>query len=131
MRRLIPLLLALAAFNAPVGTQNALEQSPDQQPAAQSEQEQLEQEFIESKIANGESHASGARPELGPVVLGNPTTAVVALRVGLYASTFTSTGALAVEYASLHHLSADLTNTAGVVMVIDRSTGKEIAVMSP
>ena len=131
MRRLIPILLALAAFSTPVGTQNAVEQTPDQQATAQSEQERLEQEFIESKIANGESHASGARPELGPVVLGNPTTAVVALRVGLYASTFTSTGGLAVEYASLHHLSVDLTNTAGDVKVIDRSTAKEITVMSP
>jgi hypothetical protein len=74
----------------------AAAQEPQQQPlapaAAQTEHEQLEEEFIRSRIENGESHASGARPELGPVVLGNPTMAVVALRVGLHATMFTPTG---------------------------------------
>ena len=108
-------------------------QEPPPAPAAapQSEQEQLEEEFMRSKAENGESHASGARPELGPVVLGNPTTASVPIRVGLNASTFTSAGALATEFASLHHLFVALTNTDGDVKVIDRATGKEIAVMTP
>ena len=41
--------------------------------ASQSEQQQIEDEFVRSREQNGESHASGARPDLGPVVLGNPT----------------------------------------------------------
>ena len=77
----------------------------------QAEHERLEEEFIQSRIANGDSHASGARPDLGPVVLGNPTTAVVVLRVGLNASTFNATGGLATEFASLHHTFVELTNT--------------------
>jgi stage II sporulation protein D len=108
----------------------------EQQPAptqpaadAQAEQAQLEEEFIRSRVENGESHASGARPELGPVVLGNPATTVVALRVGLYATTFTPAGAVATEFASLHHPSVQLTNTDGDVNVIDKSTGKKITVM--
>jgi hypothetical protein len=84
---------------------------------------------MRSRAENGESHASGARPELGPVVLGNPTTAVVALRVGLHATTFTPTGAVATEFASLHHQSVQLTNTDGDVKVIDQSTAKEITIM--
>jgi stage II sporulation protein D len=110
----------------------------DQQPApaappgqTASEHEQLEEEFVQSRSENGESHASGARPELGPVVPGNPTTAVVALRVGLNATTFTAAGAVATEFASLHHQLVQLTNTDGDVKVIDRSSGKAIAIMTP
>jgi stage II sporulation protein D len=110
----------------------------DQQPApaappgqTASEHEQLEEEFVQSRSENGESHASGARPELGPVVRGNPTTAVVALRVGLNATTFTAAGAVATEFASLHHQLVQLTNTDGDVKVIDRSSGKAIAIMTP
>lgn len=131
MRPLVSLALGLALLMS-VSTYNQELQVPNQLPppaAAQSEHERLEQEFIESKIANGESHASGARPELGPVVLGNPTTAVVVLRVGLNASTFNASGGLATEFASPHHTSVDLTNTAGSVSVIDRSVGTEILVM--
>ena len=109
-------------------------QNPDQLPPpaaeAQAEHQRLEEEFIQSKIDNGESHASGARPELGPVVLGNPTTAVVALRVGLNASTFNATGGLVTEFASLHHTFVELSHTAGTVKVTDRSDGKEILVMT-
>jgi SpoIID/LytB domain protein len=103
----------------------------DPQDLPQSEQQQVEEEFVRSRADNGESHASGGRPELGPVVLGNPTTEVVALRVGLYASTFTAAGALATEFASLHHPFVDLTNTDGDVKVIDKATGKAITVMTP
>jgi peptidoglycan hydrolase-like amidase len=120
------LLLLLTATAA------AYAQPPQEQPSTPpSDQQQIEEEFIRSRADNGESHASGARPELGPVVLGNPTTAVVDLRVGLYASTFTSTGALATEFASLHHPFVDLTNTDSDVKVIDKATGKEITVMTP
>lgn len=114
-------------------TVSTFTQSPDQSPLpaeAQAEHERLEEEFIQSKIANGESHASGARPELGPIVLGNPTTAVVALRVGLHASSFNAGGGLVTEFASLHHTAVELSNTAGSVKVTDRSDGKAILAMA-
>ena len=134
MRRLISIVFGLAFVAATVSTHNQELQDPAQLPppaaAAQAEHDQLEAAFVESRIANGESHASGARPELGPTVLGNPTSAVIALRVGLNASTFNASGGLATEFASLHHTAVDLTNTAGSVKVIDRSDGKEILVMT-
>ena len=131
MRRALPVLVLSLTLALPAAAQD-----PDQQPAAppappQSEQEQLEEEFIRSRAENGESHASGARPELGPVILGNPTTAVVALRVGLHTTTFNTSGGVATEFSSLHHTVVDLTNTDGDVKVTDRSTGKEITVMTP
>jgi stage II sporulation protein D len=133
LRRLITVVFGLALTVASVSTRNQELQSPDQLPppaaAAQAEHERLQEEFIQSKIENGESHASGARPELGPLVLGNPTTAVVGLRVGLNASTFNASGGLLTEFASLHHTAVDLANTVGAVKVIDRSDGKEILVM--
>jgi SpoIID/LytB domain protein len=113
----------------------AAAQVPDQEPAPQpsapqSENELLEEDYIRTRMENGESHASGARPDLGPVVLGNPTQAVVTLRVGLYFSILSSTGGLVTEFSSLHHPYVELTNTDGDVKVIDRTTGKEIAAMS-
>ena len=127
MRHVFSLLLLLMTAGA------AAAQDPQQQPPdiPAPEQQQIEEEFVRTRSGNGESHASGARPELGPVVLGNPTTTVVALRVGLHASTFTPTGTLVTEFASLHHTFVELTNTDGDVKVIDRSTGKQITVMTP
>ena len=124
------LVLAIAATGITAG------QEPQQRPSAQpeveqSEQQRIEDEFVKSREENGESHASGARPELGPVVLGNPTSAVVALRVGLHASTFNATGGVVTEFASLHHQFVELTNTDGDVKVIDRATGKAVTVMTP
>ena len=107
----------------------AQEPAPPGQPGA--EALDLHEEFVRSRAVLGESHASGGRPDLGPVVLGNPTQAVTALRVGLHTTTFTSTGAVATEFSSLHHPSVELTNTDGDVKVVDRATGKEITVMSP
>jgi peptidoglycan hydrolase-like amidase len=133
VRRPLLVLFACSLLTTTVSTQNPAAPPPEQQltpTEPQSEHERLEQEFIESKVSNGESHASGARPEFGPVVVGNPTTAVVVLRVGLYASTFTPSGALSVEYGSLHHPFVELTNTDGDVKVIDRSDDKEITVMT-
>jgi peptidoglycan hydrolase-like amidase len=135
VRRAFPVLFGILLLARSVFTQNPEPQSPDQLPPpateAQTEHERLELEFIQSKIANGDSHASGARPDLGPIVLGNPTTAVVALRVGLHASTFNAGGGLVTEFASLHHPFVELSNTTGSVKVIDRSEGKEILVMEP
>ncbi len=89
----------------------------------------LEEEFIRSRAENGESHASGNRDDLGPVILGNPTQAVVAIRVGIYYS-YTATGAYS-EFASLNHPSVRVSNTEGFAYVIDQSTGAQIDVISP
>src|SRR5688500_11918446 len=97
----------------------------DPPPQAQSELEQLEEEYIRTKAEYGQSHASGARPELGPVVLGNPTTAVKLLRVGLHYMVGTN------EFSTLHHPFVELGNTDGDVKVIDTSDGKEITVLTP
>ena len=89
----------------------------------------LEEEFIRSKAEHGLSHASGNRDDLGPVILGNPTQAVVALRVGIYYS-YTASGAYS-EFASLNHPVVRLTNTEGYALVIDQATGQQIDVISP
>jgi peptidoglycan hydrolase-like amidase len=111
----------------------ALAQVPEQPPpaTAQTEHDRLEEEYIRTRIENGQSHASGGRPDLGPVVFGNPTSAVVALRVGLHTTTFNASGGVATEFSSLHHTFVELTNTDGDVKVIDRSNGKEICIMAP
>jgi hypothetical protein len=64
VRHIVRLLLLLMATGA------AAAQDPQQQPPdiQQPEQQQIE-EFLRTRAENGESHASGARPELGPVVL--------------------------------------------------------------
>jgi SpoIID/LytB domain protein len=89
----------------------------------------LEEEFIRSKIAHGDSHASGNREDLGPVIPGNPKRTVVDIRVGIH-YTFTSTGAFS-EFTSLHHPFVQVSNTEGNARVIDKATGQQIAVMSP
>lgn len=119
------LLLLLLAAPAAARLQES------QTAAVEQTEHELEEEFIRSRASNGESHASGARPELGPLVLGNPTSAVVVLRVGLHSTRFTAAGAVASEFFSLHHPFVELGNTAGDVKVIDRATGKGIAVLTP
>ena len=109
-----------------LGISLALPLAQAQQPL----QDQTEEEWIQMKAGQGDSHASGMRPELGPVILGNPTQSVVVLRVGLYASSFTSTGGLATEYYSLNHTFADISNTVGDVHVLDESTGKQIVAIT-
>jgi SpoIID/LytB domain protein len=97
--------------------------------AQQGVPQQSEEEWIRMKAEQGDSHASGLRPELGPVALGNPGQAVVTLRVGLYYS-YTSAGAYS-EFSTLHHPVADIGSTAGDVHVIDRATGKQIVATVP
>lgn len=89
----------------------------------------LEEEFVRSKAEHGLSHASGNRDDLGPVILGNPTQAVVALRVGIHYS-YSATGAYS-EFASLNHPSVRLSNTEGFAYVIDQATGEQIDIISP
>ena len=119
-----PMLVAIPALLSP----SAAAQGTDPPPAPFEEQA-LEERWIQMKLEQGESHASGLRPELGPVILGNPTRAVVALRVGLYYS-YTSTGAYS-EFASLHHPFVDVSNTVGDVHVLDRASGKQIVAIAP
>jgi peptidoglycan hydrolase-like amidase len=90
---------------------------------------ELEEEHIRSRAEHGESHASGMRPELGPVVLGNPTQATTHIRVGLSYS-FTSTGAFS-EFSTRHHPFAEISHTAGTVHLIDAGTGKQILDLEP
>jgi len=89
----------------------------------------IEEDFINSRTALGESHASGARSELGPVILGNPTEAHTVIRVGLSFTTFTSTGAVATEMSGRHFAQAQISHTAGTVRLIDESTGKQIVAL--
>jgi SpoIID/LytB domain protein len=89
----------------------------------------LEENWIASLLANGPSHASGAKAELGPTVLGNPTTAVVVLRVGLFYPAFNASGGVTSEFSTLHHPFVQVSATVGDVEVIDRSSGHPIAVM--
>jgi SpoIID/LytB domain protein len=120
------LVVALAAalgLATGLGGQAPVPQDPPSPP--QTEAQILEEEHIRTKAEHGQSHASGARPELGPVVLGNPTTAVKVLRVGLHYMVGTN------EFSTLHHPFVELANTDGDVKVIDRSTGKEITVLVP
>lgn len=131
MRRFFPVfLIALVMIPGP-GARPLAAQEPAPQSQPQAEAEDLHEEFIRSRGAQGESHASGGRPDLGPVVLGNPTQAVTALRVGLHTTAFSPTGTVLTEFSSLHHPSVELTNTDGDVKVVDRATGKQIAVMAP
>ncbi|HEV8591158.1 MAG TPA: SpoIID/LytB domain-containing protein [Pyrinomonadaceae bacterium] len=102
-----------------------------QEEVPQTEDQMLEDEFIRLKAENGDSHASGNRDDLGPVILGNPTQAVVAVRVGIYANTFNSTGGIATEFSSLNHQFVQVSNTEGYAHVIDRASGLEIALMEP
>ena len=90
---------------------------------------ELEEEHIRSRAEHGESHASGMRPELGPVVLGNPTQATTHIRVGLSYS-YTSTGAFS-EFSTRHHPFAEISHTAGTVHLIDAATGKQIVDLEP
>lgn len=115
---------ALAALLALLCTSVGAQVPPPPSP----EEQQQEEQWIQMKIDQGESHASGARPELGPVILGNPTQAVATLRVGLYYS-FTSSGAYS-EFFTLSHPFADISHTAGDVHVLDGATGKQIAAIA-
>ena len=87
----------------------------------------IEAETMRQKAEMGESHASGARNDLGPVILGNPTQAAVAIGVGLSYS-YTSTGAFS-EFSTRHHPFAEISHTAGIVYLIDRSTGQQVAAL--
>lgn len=93
-------------------------------PEQSTEDQAIEEEFIRSRAELGESHASGARNDLGPVIIGNPTQAHTIIRVGLSYS-FTATGAFS-EFATRHFPVAEISHTAGTVSLVDVSTRTEI-----
>ena len=113
--RLVIALFVLAAVSA------VAQVTPPQEPI---DDQALEEQFIRSRAELGESHASGARDDLGPVVIGNPTQAHTIIRVGLSYS-FTSTGAFS-EFSTRHFPVADISHTAGIVNLIDVATGTTI-----
>lgn len=96
--------------------------------SAQAPDEDFES-WLELRAEQGESHASGGQPELGPQLIGNPTRAVTLLRIGLRYS-FTPAGAYS-EFQSFHHPLVRLSNTEDSVHILDLSTGKQVAVMEP
>jgi stage II sporulation protein D len=98
-------------------------QTPDEVESL--EQLLLEEEHIRTRNENGDSHASGMRPELGPVMLGNPREAHTLIRVGISQSTGTTVATLN-EFLTRHHTFAEISHTAGTVHMIDESTGKQI-----
>jgi stage II sporulation protein D len=110
-------LALLAALISALATSGTIGQQP-------TEDEILEEEYIRTREENGQSHASGARPDLGPVIRGNPTYAVKTIRVGLHRTSGTT------EFFSLHHPFVELTHTDGDVKVVDVATGKEIVLMT-
>lgn len=91
----------------------------------------LEEEFIRSRAENGESHASGARPEFGPVIIGNPTQAYKVIRVGLSFATLNSSGGIVSEFATRHWPIAEISHTAGLVRLIDRASGTSFDIEVP
>ena len=98
-----------------------------QDPQPPTEDEMLEEEFIRSKAENGESHASGARDDLGPVIIGNPTTADKVIGVGLSTTTFNANGTVATEISTNRHFTfAEISHTVGLVYLKDRASGTVI-----
>jgi len=102
-----------------------------QDPQTPTEDEILEEEHIRSKAENGESHASGARDDLGPVILGNPTQAHTVIRVGLSFSTLNANGTINSEFSTRHFPAADISHTAGTVYLIDRASGTVFELSTP
>ena len=123
--RAAALASVVAAFQ--VGATARLAADP---PPPEPEDQLLEENWIASIEANGRSHASGDRPELGAWMVGNPTQAVVALRVGLYQSVGTPPAAVT-EFSTLHHTVVRVSSTFANVQVRDRSNGHLIAIMEP
>jgi SpoIID/LytB domain protein len=117
LRLVLSLLLIVCALSA-IST---LAQVAD---VDEAQHQALEEEFIRQKAEHGESHASGSREDLGPVVLGNPTQAHTTIRVGISYS-FTAAGAYS-EFSTRHHPFAEISHTAGTVHLIDGATGKQV-----
>lgn len=118
-------VVALAFFSLIVFSAGAQSLAGSDLPTA--EDLELEEEHIRSRAENGDSHASGMRPELGPEILGNPTRAHTFIRVGISYS-YTSTGAFS-EFSTRHHPFAEISHTAGTVHLIDESTGKQVVAL--
>lgn len=93
------------------------------------DEQAIEEGWRAFQAEHGESHASGGRPEFGPQLIGNPTTAVQVLRIGLRYS-YTPTGARS-EFYSYNHPQVQVTGTLDAFHVIDKATGKQISAGNP
>lgn len=100
------------------------------QSSKSAENRAIEDQFVHLKAENGESHASGARKDLGPVIMGNPQQAVVFMRVGLFANTFNGAGVIGTEFSTLHHQTVSISNTVGTANIVNLSNGSTIASMT-
>lgn len=98
----------------------------------QSDDQKIEEEWIKQRSALGESHASGARNDLGPVIIGNPTTAHKVIRVGLSTTIFNASGTVTTEISTNRHFPvAEISHTAGLVYLKDRASGAIINLEAP
>ncbi len=95
---------------------------------AQGSTDQTERGWHRFLEEHGPSHASGNRPQDGKLTATNPRHAVTTLRVGLHYS-YTPSGGIS-EFFSRDHPFVRLSNSAGATRILDRSTGKQVAVMS-
>src|SRR5688500_10259453 len=101
--------------------------SAQEEELPQTEDQRLEQEFIRSRAELGDSHASGARGDLGPVIIGNPTTAHKVIGVGLSTTIFNANGTVATEISTNRHFTfAEISHTVGLVYLKDRASGTVI-----
>src|SRR5688500_17799369 len=114
--RLLIALFVFAAFSVTA-------QIPEP-PGQPTEDQALEEDFIRSRAELGDSHASGAREDLGPVILGNPTQAHTIIRVGLSYS-YTPANVFS-EFSTRHFPVAEISHTVGTVRLINVATGKQI-----
>ncbi|HEY6737694.1 MAG TPA: SpoIID/LytB domain-containing protein [Actinopolymorphaceae bacterium] len=77
----------------------------------------------------GPSHASGQRPELGAYKVGNPTTFVHTLRIGLRYS-YAPDGTRS-EFYGFDHPYVEVTGTADAFHVVDLATGDKVVTGEP
>lgn len=90
----------------------------------------IEDQFFKLRAETGESHASGSRKDLGPVMLGTPLVAAVHVRVGLFQNTFNGTGVIGTEFSTLQHQTVSVSNTVGDANIIDITNGGVLATMT-
>lgn len=99
------------------------------QEALERERFAFEERILQETIAEqgGRSHASGDRPELGPLQFHiTPASVVPPVRVGITPTQFADNGAVLQEYwtaAAHNHSSIEITSTGGLE-VLDLSSGR-------
>lgn len=111
--------LCLIAVVFTLGTLSSTAQDKKQT----TDDQNLEERFINDRAVLGDSHASGARSEFGPVIIGNPTQAYKIIRVGLSYATLNSSGGIISEFSTRHWPVAEISHTAGLVRLVDKASG--------